>query len=84
MIWAAIELYKISNEAKYLAQAAQLLRWYMGNNPANQKIYDKSTGVCFDGISSSMNLNKNCVAVLLLKHFGRFNWPKNIRMFWWK
>ena len=59
MIWATIELYKINNDAKYLAQAAQILTWYVGNNPANQKIYDKSTGVCFDGITSSSNVNKN-------------------------
>jgi hypothetical protein len=59
MIWAAIELYKINNEAKYLTQAAQLLTWYMGNNLAKQKIYDKSTGICFEGITSSMKVNKN-------------------------
>ncbi|TRX22259.1 sugar phosphotransferase [Flavobacterium franklandianum] len=59
MIWATIELYKITNNTKYLTQAAVILTWYLGNNPAKQKIYDKSTGVCFDGISSSTNVNKN-------------------------
>lgn len=59
MIWATIELYKINNETKYLTQAAQMLTWYVGNNPAKQKMYDKATGVCFDGISSSTNVNKN-------------------------
>lgn len=59
MIWATIELYKINNDAKYLTQAARLLAWYAGNNPAKQKMYDKSTGVCFDGITSSTNVNKN-------------------------
>ena len=59
MIWATIELYKINNDAKYLTQAAQLLAWYAGNNLAKQKMYDKSTGVCFDGITSSTNVNKN-------------------------
>jgi hypothetical protein len=59
MIWATIELYKINNEPKYLTQAAQILTWYLGNNPAKLKMYDKSTGVCFDGISSSTNVNKN-------------------------
>jgi uncharacterized protein YyaL (SSP411 family) len=59
MIWATIELYKINNDAKYLTQAAQLLTWYAGNNLAKQKMYDKSTGVCFDGITSSTNVNKN-------------------------
>lgn len=59
MIWATIELYKINNEPKYLTQAAQILTWYVGNNPAKLKMYDKSTGVCFDGISSSTNVNKN-------------------------
>lgn len=59
MIWATIELYKINNEAKYLAQAAQLLTWYVGNNPPKKKMYNKSNGICFDGISSSTNVNKN-------------------------
>lgn len=59
MIWATIELYKINNDAKYLTQAAQMLTWYAGNNLAKQKMYDKLTGVCFDGISSSTNVNKN-------------------------
>lgn len=59
MIWATIELYKINNDAKYLTQAAQILTWYAGNNLAKQKMYDKLTGVCFDGISSSTNVNKN-------------------------
>jgi hypothetical protein len=59
MIWATIELYKINNDAKYLTQAAQILTWYVGNNPAKLKMYDKSNGICFDGISSSTNVNKN-------------------------
>jgi len=59
MIWATIELYKINNDAKYLTQASQLLAWYAGNNLAKQKMYDKATGVCFDGIISSTNVNKN-------------------------
>jgi hypothetical protein len=59
MIWASIELYKINYDAKYLTQAAQILSWYLGNNPAKLKMYDKSTGICYDGISSSTNVNKN-------------------------
>jgi hypothetical protein len=59
MIWATIELYKITNDPKYLTEAGQILAWYVGNNPANQKIYEKVSGICFDGISSSTNINKN-------------------------
>ena len=59
MIWATIELYTINKDAKYLTEAAQILTWYVGNNPAKQLIYDKTTGVCFDGITSSTNVNKN-------------------------
>ena len=59
IIWAPIELYKINNDPKYLTQAAQLLTWYVGNNPAKQKMYDKLNGICFDGITSSTNVNKN-------------------------
>jgi len=59
MIWATIEMYKINNDPKYLTEAGQILAWYVGNNPAKQKIYDKTNGICFDGISSSTNVNKN-------------------------
>ncbi len=72
MIWAAIELYKINNDAKYLTQAGQILAWYVGNNPAKQKIYDKTNGVCFDGITSSTNVNKNSGAESTLEALWAF------------
>jgi len=77
MVWATIELYKINNDTKYLTQAAQLLAWYAGNNPAKQKMYDKSTGVCFDGITSSTNVNKNSGAESTIEALWAFQLAEN-------
>ena len=65
-------MYKINNDAKYLTQAGQILAWYVGNNPAKQKIYDKTNGVCFDGITSSTNVNKNSGAESTLEALWAF------------
>lgn len=59
MIWAVLELYQQNKDPKYLSLAGQILAWYVGNNPAKIKMYDKQTGICFDGISSATAANKN-------------------------
>jgi hypothetical protein len=59
MIWATLEAYEISKDAKYLKQAADLAGWYLGKNPANATMYNAQTGRCFDGIGSSTDVNKN-------------------------
>ncbi len=59
MIWAAIQAYEITKEEKYLTLAEDLTRWFSGDNPAGVVMYDPATGRCFDGISSSTDVNKN-------------------------
>ncbi len=41
-----------------VAQAA----WYFGANPAGVPVYDRTTGVCVDGIAPDGTVNRNCGA----------------------
>ncbi|MFH4966518.1 hypothetical protein V8G69_16065 [Gaetbulibacter sp. M235] len=59
MLWAAAEAYRYSNDDKYLAMANELGLWLSGKNDANKAIYNPNTGVCFDGITGSNEVNKN-------------------------
>ncbi|MBE9469485.1 MAG: hypothetical protein IMY72_14360 [Bacteroidetes bacterium] len=59
MILASIEAYKISLDEKYAKQAGNLATWFLGNNVANQIIYNINTGITFDGINSENDVNYN-------------------------
>ncbi|GAB3329257.1 hypothetical protein GCM10027299_32380 [Larkinella ripae] len=59
MVWAALEAYEQTKENRYVELAAQLTGWFLGANPANVKMYDATTGRCFDGISSATDVNRN-------------------------
>jgi hypothetical protein len=59
MIFACLEAYKITNDEKYAIQAGKIAQWFWGNNDLGKGLYDKESGVCFDGISSGDNLNMN-------------------------
>jgi len=59
MIWAASEAYKYSKNEKYLKLATELELWLYGQNDAKKVMYNSATGICFDGIISSNETNKN-------------------------
>ena len=59
MIFAAAEAYEITGKQKYADMAAHLAAWFMGANDANEIMYDKNSGRCFDGILAKDKLNKN-------------------------
>jgi hypothetical protein len=59
MVWAALELYDQTKDAQYVTLAGQLAGWFLGNNPAKAIMYDKTTGLGFDGITSDTQINKN-------------------------
>ena len=59
MIFAATEAYEVTGKQKYADIAAQLAAWFFGANAANEIMYDKNTGRCFDGIIVDNKLNKN-------------------------
>lgn len=59
MVYAALEAYRVTNDVEMLEIAKQLAAWFFGNNPANQQMYDLTTGRTFDGIISAEAYNKN-------------------------
>jgi len=62
MIFAAIQAYQYSKDAKHLKIANDLASWLSGNNDANTAIYNPVTGVTFDGIDGPSQVNKNAGA----------------------
>ncbi|MGF7216041.1 hypothetical protein GGR92_002206 [Spirosoma lacussanchae] len=59
MVWATLELYDQTRDARYLTLAGQLAGWFLGNNPAKAIMYDSASGLGYDGISSDTQINKN-------------------------
>ncbi|QHV98592.1 hypothetical protein [Spirosoma endbachense] len=59
MVWATLELYDQTKDTSYVKLAGQLAGWFWGNNPARAIMYDKATGLGFDGITSETRINKN-------------------------
>lgn len=59
MIWAASEAYQYSKKEKYLNLVTDLNSWLSGNNDAKSTMYYLETGICFDGIIASNEINKN-------------------------
>jgi len=59
MVWAASEAYQYSKNEKYLNLAIDLQSWLSGNNDAKSAMYDPTRGICFDGIKSKEEINKN-------------------------
>ena len=59
MVLAATEAYRLTSNEKYADMAGHISAWFFGANDANQNMYSKETGRCFDGLSSSTNVNVN-------------------------
>jgi len=59
MVFAAAEAYKKTGQAKYADMAGHLAAWFMGANEGSVQMYDRLTGVCYDGLSSGGNANLN-------------------------
>lgn len=59
MVWAASEAYQHTKKEKYLKLATDLESWLTGNNVAEITMYNGKTGVCFDGIISEKEINRN-------------------------
>jgi hypothetical protein len=59
MVFAAAEAYKETGQAGYADMAGHLAAWLSGANTADTRMYNASTGICFDGISSSSSVNQN-------------------------
>ena len=59
MVFAAAEAYKETGQNKYADLAGHLAAWLWGANDAVTKMYEVTTGRCYDGISSAANVNHN-------------------------
>ncbi len=59
MIWASSEAYYYIKNRKYINLAKELELWLFGQNDAKEIMYDPKTGICFDGIKSKKEINKN-------------------------
>ncbi len=59
MIFAATEAFEITGNQKYVTLAVMLTSWFFGANDAKEKMYDKNTGRCYDGIIAVDSINKN-------------------------
>jgi hypothetical protein len=62
MIWATLAAYDMTQNQKYVDQAAMIAGWYLKQNPAGTPMYDVLTGRCFDGIGSATDVNRNAGA----------------------
>lgn len=59
MVYAAVKGAELTGDEKYSKLAAEIAAWFFGNNPANAQMYSSQNGVCFDGVISEKEVNKN-------------------------
>lgn len=59
MIFAAAEAFESTGQQKYADIAGHFAAWFFGANSANEIMYDRNTGRCFDGIIAKDKVNKN-------------------------
>lgn len=59
MISAAATAYLITNDAAYAEIGGHFAAWFFGANDASTRMYDMTTGRCYDGINSPSGVNKN-------------------------
>lgn len=59
MVFAAVEAYSITGEAKYADLAGELAAWFLGANDEGVNMYNPGTGRCYDAISAAGSINQN-------------------------
>lgn len=59
MVYACVEAYNITRENIYAEYAGKIAAWLAGNNKASIKMYEYTNGICFDGLNSVNEANKN-------------------------
>lgn len=73
-----IRLYEATANREYLIMAGLASSWLSGNNVTGRRMYDPSTGRCFDGITDSVTINMNAgaestiEALMTLQEIGRY------------
>ncbi len=65
MVEAALTAFNVTNEEKYQRVAYIVFEWFLGKNTQNVRVYDQTTGACYDGISpEGLNLNQGAEATI--------------------
>ena len=59
MIFASLEAAKITGNKSYAEFAGKIDLWFFGKNIAEKEMYDSKSGICYDGINSEKDVNKN-------------------------
>ena len=59
MVFASLKAGKLTGDEKYSLLAAKIASWLFGNNPAGTAMYFLKNGICYDGIISEKEINKN-------------------------
>lgn len=72
MVWAALEAYDQTKEAKYATLASQLTNWFLGKNVANVVMYDRTSGRGYDGIGANGQVNRNSGAESTIESLWAF------------
>ncbi|MBC3786832.1 hypothetical protein [Spirosoma utsteinense] len=72
MVWAALEAYDQTKDARYADMAVQFAGWFLGKNPAGVIMYDRATGRGYDGIGANGVINKNAGAESTIESLWAF------------
>ncbi len=59
MVFACIGAYNFGHKKVYAETAGKIAAWLLGRNIIGKPIYNPKTGMCFDGIISVLEINKN-------------------------
>lgn len=62
MILAATEAATLTGDKKYALLAFESAMWFFGKNKPGKRMYDPETGICFDGVVDSREINSNAGA----------------------
>lgn len=72
MVWASLEAYAQTKDPKYADIAVQFAGWFLGKNPANAVMYDRTTGRGYDGIGPNAVVNRNSGAESTIESLWAF------------
>lgn len=62
---ACLEAYRVTLEARYLAEATRAFEWFLGENDLGRPLYDPRTGGCRDGLHPDrVNQNQGAESTL--------------------
>ncbi|MGK9476275.1 hypothetical protein [Melioribacter sp. OK-6-Me] len=59
MIYATVLAGELTGQEYYYELAVKAAMWFIGDNPANTKMYFYDSGICYDGILGPNKVNRN-------------------------